>query len=176
METPTDGWELVGAKETSAIPKLNLSYDDISVYLNKDYADALSKLKSLRDITEQYRQLGRLRVESNNPANISDMMLEIRTNVSILTDFKSHYLDLLNSMMGANADRREYIYLKGIEEGKTASAADKHAQNVTNADKNKLAIVKNVIDQISNDVDNYNSLSMALQSIMKEFNTDRIVS
>lgn len=109
----------------------------------------------------------------DNPALIGEYLIKLRLNCNLLFAFINQYLEILSEAQRGTAEKRQGIYEAQLAEKKSPNMSKEHAENMTRIDSANIKVVENKIQQIKNDYERYNGICMALQSRMKEFDTER---
>jgi len=139
-------------------------------YSNPDFVAILSKLKSYhKELLKGNDKL------ADNPVLAGEYQGKLRLEVSRLFKYMNEYIDLQVETGGLYARERQLEYKAGIELGKSPSAAEKHASEVTRVIAANEAIAKLRIQQIKNEYDRYNSIAIYLATRMKEFQSERMM-
>lgn len=154
----------------------NIDLDALRLTDNKRYANITTECQAIHADLVKYERGGKLGNYAENPSLIGDYLGKLRLNANQLFAFMNIYIDIINDMELAYAEKRQKMYVEKLLEPKSsASAAEKHARELTRMDEAKIEVIKNMIQQIKNEYERYNGICMYLQSRMKEFNTERMV-
>lgn len=154
----------------------SINLDELRLDDNKKYQAITSDCQTIHKSLLDYERSGKLGNYVENPSLIGDYLGKLRLNANQLFAFINIYIDIISDLEIAYAEKRQKLYLEKLSEPKgSASAAEKHARELTRVDEAKIAVVKNMIDQVKNEYERYNGICMYLQSRMKEFNTERMV-
>ena len=135
---------------------------------NPKYTKLISELRTLH---------GELRTLDlgENPSLIGDHLGKLRLGANLLFSFLNNYYTVLSDLQEEVAKKRQELYEAELKE-KSPSASETHSRNLTRVDEAKVEIVKNYISQIKNEYERYNGICMYLQSRLKEFNTERMLT
>lgn len=109
----------------------------------------------------------------NNPALIGEYLIKLRLNCNLLFAFQNKYLDLLSEAQRGTAEKRQGIYEAQLAEKKSPNMSKEHAENMTRIDSANIKVIENKIQQIRNEYSRYDGICMALQSRMREYDTER---
>lgn len=163
-------------KSTSDSVLETINLDDLRLEDNKKYQAITSECQTIHKALLDYEKQGKLGNYVENPSLIGDYLGKLRLNANQLFAFLNIYIDILGDLELAYAEKRQKIYMSKLAEPKgSPSGAEKHARELTRVDEAKIAIIKNMMDQVKNEYERYNGICMYLQSRMKEFNTERMV-
>lgn len=135
--------------------------------LDPNYAAILKKLQGY------HTELLGIDNLADNPVEAGQYQGKIRLEVSRLFAWMNAYIDLQVSVSEDYAHEKAMLYKQGLAQGKTPSAAEKHASEMTRVKSANLAIAKLRVDQIKNEYERYNGIAIYLATRMKEFNTER---
>lgn len=151
--------------EAVEIPKLheNARYKGITDSLHKHHADLL-KLESEGKLNQ-----------AKDSFLIGEYLMKLRLNCNLLFAYINNYLDVHSDLTRELASKRQKAYETSLSEGKSPSASETHAKQVTRTDEATLKVIENQMQQIKNEYERFNGICMALQSRLKEMNTERIV-
>lgn len=154
----------------------SINLDELRLDDNAKYQAITSDCQTIHKQLLDYERAGKLGNYVENPSLIGDYLGKLRLNANQLFAFMNIYIDIINDLELAYAEKRQQLYIGKLNEPKgSPSAAEKHARELTRTDEAKITIVKNMIDQVKNEYERYNGICMYLQSRMKEFNTERMV-
>jgi hypothetical protein len=112
---------------------------------------------------------------ADNPVEAGIYQGKIRLEVNRLFAYINNYIDLQVDISEDYARERQTLYLAAIQSGKTPSAADKHAGEMTRLLANNEKTAQMRVKQIQNEYERYNGIAIYLATRMKEFNTERMV-
>jgi len=135
-----------------------------------DYVAILTKLQSYH--------VELLKIEdklADNPVLAGEYQGKLRLEVNKLFAYMNAYIDLQVDISEDYARERQNLYETGLRSGKTPSAADKHAGEMTRIKASNLQIAKFRVDQIKNEYERYNGIAIYLATRMKEFNSERMM-
>lgn len=164
-----DDFVEAGDKQTPANHP-DLVAKEINPYNDPDFNAVLKKLQLYH---AELLQKGDRLVE--NPIEAGNYQGKIRLEVNRLFAWTNAYIDLQVQISEEYARNKQSLYESGIKTGKSPSAAEKHANEMTRIDSANLAIVKLRVDQIKNEYERYNGIAIYLATRMKEFNTERMM-
>ena len=158
----------------SVLDTINL--DELRLTDSKKYQAITSSCQQIHKQLLDYEKEGKLGNYVENPSLIGDYLGRLRLNSNQLFAFMNIYIDILSDMELEYARRRQNIFEDSLTKPKASpNSAEKLAVELTRVDKAKMAVVRNMIDQIRNEYERYNGICMYLQSRLKEFNTERMV-
>lgn len=126
-----------------------------------------------KELLELERE-GRLKEVKDSPL-IGDYLTKLRLNVNLLFAFINNYLDVHSDLTVELAEKRQKLYEEQLEEGKSPSAAEIHAKQLTRVDEATVKVVENQMQQLKNEYERFNGICMMLQSRLREFNTERVM-
>lgn len=109
----------------------------------------------------------------DNPALIGEYLMKLRLNCNLLFAFQNKYLTVLAEAIRGTAEKQQKIYESQLAEGKTANMAKNHSGEMTRLDNANIKVLENKVQQIRNEYERYNGICMALQSRMREFESER---
>lgn len=161
-------WVEAGATKAEVLsvpnPEENPRYKQITTELRQYHAELikLEKAEKLRDAV-------------NSPGIISDYLGKLRLGCSLLFEYSNRYIDVHSDLQKELAEKQQAIYVAGIQEGKTPSGAETHAKAMTKVDAISIKIVENRMQQIKNEYERYNTITMYLMAKLKEYNTERFM-
>lgn len=141
---------------------------------NQRYLQITKELKQKHAELLKLQTEGKLSEAKDSPL-ISDYMMTMRLNCSLLFNFINGYLDVLTDLSTELASKRQKLYVECIDKKMSPSASDTHIKQMTREDEAIVKAVEYQIQQVKNDYERFNSICMALQSSLKEKNTERIV-
>lgn len=154
----------------------SIDLDALRLADNKKYAAITSECQVIHKTLLDYERSGKLGNYVENPSLIGDYLGKLRLNANQLFAFMNIYIDIINDLEIAYAEKRQNIYVAKLAEPKgSPSGAEKHARELTRIDEAKIENIKNMIQQVKNEYERYNGICMYLQSRLKEFNTERMV-
>ena len=110
-----------------------------------------------------------------NPVIAGQYQGKIRLGANRLFAYMNAYIDLQADLNEEYSIKRQYLYETQLKLGKSPSAADKHAGEMTRVLSANMAVAKLRVDQIRNEYERYNGIAIYLASRMKEFNTERMM-
>lgn len=173
MSGQDDGFVEAGARR---VPTENLletiNLDDLRLVENKAYIKIVAECRTIHndllknENTEAYIE---------NPALIGNYLGKLRLNANQLFGYMNIYIDILSDLQREYAAKRQGLYEVQLKQGKSPSAAEKHAREMSRVDETTISVIENNIQQVKNEYERYNGICMYLQSRMKEFNTERMV-
>jgi len=106
-------------------------------------------------ITELRTLHGEIRNKDyNDPANlalIKDDLGSLRLGANLLFSFINRYIDVLSELQAEYANERQSKYEEQLALGKSPSASETHAREVTRKAEAKVKIVENRINQMKNE-------------------------
>ena len=126
-----------------------------------------------KELRELHKEIMKMESEGNLVRDAGDTLMKLRLRISYLMRFKNEYIDIENEAMKNYAAMRQEIYEAAILDGKSHSTAQDIARESTRKDEAAVAIAKNDVRKIANDYERYNPICMALQSLIKEQNSER---
>ena len=154
----------------------SIDLDALRLTDNNKYQSITTECQTIHKNLLDYERQGKLGNYVENPSLIGDYLGKLRLNANQLFAFINIYIDILNDLEIAYAEKRQNMYESYLKLPKSSpSAAEKHARELTRIDETKIKSVENTIQQIKNEYERYNGICMYLQSRMKEFNTERMV-
>jgi len=99
----------------------------------------------------------------------------MRLNVNMLFSFLNKYIDVLSDLEKELAEKRQALFMEQFKQPKgSANSAEKYAKEMTTVDQATVKIVQNRINQIKNDYERYNGITISLQSTVKAESTERM--
>lgn len=112
---------------------------------------------------------------ADNPVQAGEFQGKLRLEVNKLFAYMNAYIDLQVDISEDYARERQSLYETGLKSGKSPSAAEKHAGEMTRIKASNLQIAKFRVDQIKNEYERYNGIAIYLATRMKEFNSERMM-
>lgn len=112
---------------------------------------------------------------ADNPVQAGEYQGKLRLEVNKLFAYMNAYIDLQVDISEDYARTKQNLYETGLKQGKSPSAAEKHANEMTRIISSNLAIAKFRVDQIKNEYERYNGIAIYLATRMKEFNSERMM-
>lgn len=112
---------------------------------------------------------------ADNPVQAGEYQGKLRLEVNKLFAYMNAYIDLQIDISEDYARQKQNLYETGLKQGKSPSAAEKHANEMTRIISSNLAIAKFRVDQIKNEYERYNGIAIYLATRMKEFNSERMM-
>lgn len=109
----------------------------------------------------------------DNPALIGEYLMKLRLNCNLLFSFQNKYLETLAVAIRGTAEKQQGIYETQLALKKSENAAKNHAGEMTRVDNANIKVLENKVQQIKNEYERYSGICMALQSRMREFDTER---
>lgn len=180
MSSENDIWEEAGTKKPTKVIDETLldtiSLDDLRLTENNKYLTIVKECRELHKTLLRHEQSGKLGNFAENPSLIGDYLMRLRLNANQLFTFKNIYIDILSDLQREYAHNRQKLYESQLAAGKSASAAEKHAREMSRVDESTIGVIENNIQQIHNEYERFNGICMTLQSRLKEFNTERIMN
>jgi|GEM_PF-5687821 len=158
--------------------------DDDIVARNEElvnFADRINPMddptyvKILNKLQASHVELAKLDRDDPNPVEMQRIMGDLRIEVNRLFIYMNQYIDTMIEMSEEYSGNREKLYISQLSTGKTPSAADKHAGEMTRVQNNAVAITKLRLEQIKNNYNRYDGLAIYLASRLKGINTERIM-
>jgi hypothetical protein len=137
------------------------------------YNEIVSLLRVTHGELLKLEREGKISAARENPALIGDYLTKLRLNANLLYSFMNGYLDLLSEAQRGTAEKRQQLYEAQIALGKSASASETHAKEMTRLDEANVKVLENKLQQIKNEYERFNGICISLQSRMKEFDTER---
>lgn len=154
----------------------SIDLDSLRLTENSKYQAITTECQTVHRQLLDYEKSGKLGNYVENPSLIGDYLGKLRLNANQLFAFLNIYIDILNDLEIAYAEKRQNMYEAYLKLPKSSpSAAEKHARELTRIDEVKIKSVENMIQQVKNEYERYNGICMYLQSRLKEFNTERIM-
>lgn len=176
MANQDDGFVEAGAKKANTESLLEtINLDDLRLVENKSYIKIVAECKALHSDLLKNEGKDNAGVYIENPALIGNYLGRLRLNANMLFQYTNIYIDILSDLQREYAEKRQGVYTEQLMSGKSPSAAEKHAREMTRVDETKVTVIENNIQQVKNEYERYNGICMYLQSRMKEFNTERMV-
>lgn len=133
------------------------------------------RYKSILSALEGYRQ--ELLVDhdklADNPVKAGEYQGKIRLGVSDLITYMNEAIDRQIEASEEYAREKSRIYQAQLKEGKTPSAAEKHATEMTRELNATVLTAKLRVDQIKNEYEKYSNIAIYLASRAKEFISER---
>lgn len=137
--------------------------------------DDQTYVKLLERLQKSHVELIKLDRTDPNPVVMERLMGDIRIHCNRLFIYMNDYIDLQIKLSEEYANAREQLYVKQLEAGKSPSAAEKAAVEMTRVQNNAVAISKLRLDQIKNEYNRYDSLAIYLASCLKSAQTERMM-
>lgn len=163
-----------GSKKSTANSLLDtLNLDDLRLVKNTTYIKIVAECKALHNELLKTENSDGAYIE--NPALIGNYLGKLRLNANRLFTYSNIYIDILSDLQREYAVKRQGLYELQLAQGKSPSAAEKHAREMSRVDETTIGVIENNIQQVKNEYERYNGICMYLQSRMKEFNTERMV-
>ena len=154
----------------------SIDLDSLRLTENSKYQAITTECQTVHRQLLDYEKSGKLGNYVENPSLIGDYLGKLRLNANQLFAFLNIYIDIMNDLEIAYAEKRQNMYEAYLKLPKSSpSAAEKHARELTLIDEVKIKSVENMIQQVKNEYERYNGICMYLQSRLKEFNTERIM-
>lgn len=110
---------------------------------------------------------------SENPSLIGDYLGDLRLGANQLFAYLNVYIDVLTEAQVTHATRRQAIFETEMAQGKSPSAAETYAREMTRDSDANVKVIENRIQQIKNNYERFNGIAIYLQSRMKEFQSER---
>lgn len=110
-----------------------------------------------------------------NPVLTAQIMGDLRLNANRLFIYMNQYIDAQIELSEEYANAREKAYIEQLSNGKSPSAAEKYASEVTRVQSNAVTISKLRLDQIRNNYTRYDGIAIYLASRLKGMNTERML-
>jgi len=158
--------KVAGAKPT--IEESTATPVDTNPMSDPNYAALLVELQGY------HRDLLKMNL-AEDPVQAGEYQGYIRLAVNKLFAYMNIYIDLQVDVSEEYAKARQALYTEQLKLGKSPSAADKHAGEMTRVDSANLAVVQLRVKQIQNEYERYNGIAIYLASRAKGFNTERIM-
>lgn len=170
MTQVEEGWKTAGA-EAPAAPAAHKTFAEQANPMNDPtYVEILTRLQGYHvDLLKLDDKL------ADNPVQAGQYQGKMRLEVARLFAYMNAYIDLQADIAQSYAREREKLYRDSLTSGKSPSAADKHAGEMTRVLAANQAIAKLRVDQIKNEYERYNSIAIYLATRMKEFNSERMM-
>ena len=147
--------------------------ENFSVKINP--MDDPTYVKILEKLQASHVELMKLDRADPNPVEMQRIMGDLRIEVNRLFIYMNQYIDVQIEMAEEYANNRESTYIKSLTEGKSPSAASKHASEITRVQDNAVGIAKLRLQQIKNNYERYDGLSIYLASRLKGINTEKMI-
>ena len=128
----------------------------------------------LTELQRYHRDLLKMDL-AEDPVQAGEYQGHIRLAVNKLFAYMNIYIDLQVDISEEYARTRQALYVEQLKMGKSPSAADKHAGEMTRIDSSNLSVVQLRVKQIQNEYERYNGIAIYLASRAKGFNTERIM-
>lgn len=171
--------EFAGAVEAGKVDAQELiesiDLDELRLSENKKYQHIVNDCQELHRDLLTFEYEGKIGNYQENPTLIGDYLGKLRLNANQLFAFKNIYIDILSDLQREYAKHRESLYKAQLQSGKSASAAEKHAREMTRVEETNLKVIENNITIIQNEYERYNGICMYLQSRMKEHQSERFM-
>lgn len=157
----------------SLLDTINL--DDLRLVKNSTYIKIVAECKVVHNdlLAKEGKDNAGAFIE--NPALIGNALGRLRLNANRLFTYMNIYIDILSDLQREYAGKRQGLYETQLMEGKSPSAAEKHAREMSRIDETTIGVIENNIQQVKNEYERYNGICMYLQSRMREFNSERIM-
>lgn len=169
-----DGFVEAGRREASTESLLEtINLDDLRLVNNKSYIKIVAECRAVHN--DLLKNEGNAGTYIENPALIGNYLGKLRLNANMLFKYTNIYIDILSDLQREYAGKRQGLYETQLKQGKSPSAAEKHAREMSRVDETTISVIENNIQQVKNEYERYNGICMYLQSRMKEFNTERIM-
>ena len=177
MSGQDEGFVEAGGKPKADAESLleTINLDDLRLVENKKYIEIAAACKAIHTDLLQHETNAKAGAYIENPALLGDYLGKLRLNCNQLFTYINIYIDILSDLQREYAAKRQGLYETQLKQGKSPSAAEKHAREMSRIDETTISVIENNIQQIKNEYERYNGICMYLQSRMKEFNTERMV-
>lgn len=152
-----------------------IDLDDLRLAKNTTYIKIVAECKTLHNDLLKNEGKDNAGAYIENPALIGNYLGRLRLNANRLFTYMNIYIDILSDLQREYAVKRQGLYEAQLQSGKSPSAAEKHAREMSRIDETTIGVIENNIQQVKNEYERYNGICMYLQSRMKEFNTERMV-
>lgn len=137
-------------------------------------AQVTTKLRVAHGELLKIEQDGFEQAVRDNPALIGDYLIKLRLNCNLLFAFQNKYLEALAVAIRGTAEKQQNIYEQQLALKKSENMAKNHSGEMTRVDNANIKVLENKVQQIRNEYSRYDGICMALQSRLKEFNTERM--
>lgn len=165
-----DGFVEAGAAKSVPADNTDLFAKDANPWNDSDFVNILKTLQGYHvDLLKIQDKL------ADNPVQAGEYQGKLRLEVNKLFAYMNAYIDLQVDISEDYARTRQNLYETGLKSGKSPSAAEKHAGEMTRILASNLAIAKFRVDQIKNEYERYNGIAIYLATRMKEFNSERMM-
>lgn len=168
MSGNTDDWQEAGGSKPAAPAQA----PPISLMSATDPKNDPRYVAILEDLERWHGELLKMNFVEN-PAVIGDYLSKIRLNCNLLFRYINVFIDQLADVEVEVAAKRQQLYEDMLALGKTPSASEAHAREMSRSDEALAKLISRRIDQITNEYERYNGIAMHLQSRMREFDTER---
>ena len=113
---------------------------------------------------------------AENPVKIGEYLGNLRLNANMLFAFINFIIKEIDQAQIEVAKSREAIYLQNIKDGKSQNAAETDARERTRVEESKVKSLEYKLQLVKNEYERYNGICMYLQSRLKEFNVEKMMS
>lgn len=158
-----DGFIKAGAAKAESIELTNTNPQD-----DPRYAALLAELQGY------HRDLLKLNL-ADNPVLCGEYLGHLRLGANKLFAYMNIYIDEQVDKSTLVASRRQEFYEQQLALGKSPSASDTHAGEMTRIDAANLKVIELRVQQIKNNYERFNGICLYLQSRMKEFQSERFM-
>lgn len=152
-----------------------IDLDDLRLAKNITYIKIVAECKVIHNDLLKNEGTDNAGVYIENPALIGNYLGRLRLNANRLFTYMNIYIDVLSDLQREYATKRQGLYETQLADGKSPSAAEKHAREMSRVDETTIGVIENNIQQVKNEYERYNGICMYLQSRMREFNSERIM-
>lgn len=164
-------WEEVGAKAPVSLQERSEFAKENDPMNDPTYTALLTELQGYH--AELLKGNDKL---ADNPVLAGEYQGKIRLGVSRLFAYMNVFIDLQVDISETYAKERQKLYTEGLLQGKSPSAADKHAGEMTRLLSNNEAVAKLRVQQVKNEYERYNGIAIYLATRMKEFSAERMMN
>lgn len=112
---------------------------------------------------------------ADNPVLAGEYQGKLRLEVNRLFAYMNAYIDLQADLQEEYSIKRQNLYETALASGKTPSASNNHATEMTRVMSANVDIAKLRVQQIKNEWERYNGIAIYLATRMKEFNSERML-
>lgn len=160
------------SKPKTLISSINVN--ELRLTDNQKYQELLKNCNTVHKQLLQYESANKANSYVDNPSLIGEYLGKLRLNANMFFSYMNIYIDLISELELEYAKKRQAIYKEQLEQT-SVSSAEKYAREMTRIDEAKINTVKNSLNQIRNNYEQFNSICIYLQSRLKEFTTEKML-
>lgn len=167
-------WKEAGSSKNNNAISDNIEISELRLVDNQRYQSLLKECNNIHKQLLTYESTNKANSYVDNPSLIGEYLGKLRLNANQLFLFMNIYIDLISEMELEYAKKRQKVYIEQLEIG-SVNSAEKSARELTRVDEAQLGVVKNSLNQIRNNYEQFNGICIYLQSRLKEFTTEKLL-